>query len=115
MGISLYLDVHVPKVIRDGLCLREVNVLTAQEDGSARLSDPELLDRATFLNRILVTFDSDLLVEAQLRQQFKIFFAGVIYAHSIRLSIGQKIEQLEIVAKVSEPEDLINKVLYLPI
>jgi len=64
MPISLYMDAHVPRAITLGLRLRTVDVLTAQEDGSETLSDSELVNRATQLNRVLFTFDDDLLVEA---------------------------------------------------
>ena len=69
MAISLYMDVHIPRAITEGLRLREVDVLTAQEDNSATLPDPELLDRATSLNRILFSSDIDLLIESDLRQR----------------------------------------------
>ena len=44
MTIVLYMDVHVRRAISDGLRRGGVDVLTAQDDGCARLSDPELLD-----------------------------------------------------------------------
>jgi hypothetical protein len=98
-----------------GLRLRRVDVLTAQEDGTRRFSDPDLLDRATALNRVLFTRDEDLLREAARRQQQGEFFAGVIYAHQETVTIGQCIADLELLAKVSEPEDFMNRVEYLPI
>ena len=115
MSIALYMDVHVPKAITLGLRLRDVDVVTAQEDNTDRLSDPDLLDRATALQRVLFSSDADLLVEAQRRQQEEIPFAGVIYVHTMRLSIGERIEQLELIAKAGIAEDLANKVLYLPL
>jgi hypothetical protein len=42
-------------------------VLTAQEDGTGELPDPELLDRATELGPVLFTQDDDLLREAKRR------------------------------------------------
>jgi len=39
----------------------------------------------------------------------------VIYAHQLRISIGQCIDDLELIAKVSEPEDFVNWVKYLPL
>jgi hypothetical protein len=51
------MDVHVPAAITRGLLLREVDVLTAQLDGTTRLEDPELLDRATELGRVLFSQD----------------------------------------------------------
>ena len=47
MSVKLYMDVHVHAAITEGLRLRGVDVLTAQEDGGRRLPDPALLDRAT--------------------------------------------------------------------
>ena len=109
------MDVHVPQAITVGLRLRQVDVLTAQADGARRFSDPDLLDRATALERILFTQDDDLLREAAERQQSRKVFAGVIYAHQERVSIGQCIKDLEFLAKAGELEDFANKVEYLPL
>ena len=55
MSVRLYMDVHVRRAVTAGLRLRGVDVLTAQEDGNRELLDPELLDRATELGRVLFT------------------------------------------------------------
>ncbi len=115
MSISLYMDVHVRRAITVGLRLRDVDVVTAQEDGADRIADPELLDRATSLGRVLFSQDQDLLKEATRRQEAGERFTGVVYAHQLRISIGQCIEDLELIAKVSEPEDLANRVEFLPL
>jgi len=49
LSVRLYMDVHVPRAITQGLRLRGVDVLTAQEDDARVLPDPELLDRAAVL------------------------------------------------------------------
>ena len=54
MSVALSLDVHIPKAIPIGLRLRQVDVLSAQEDNAMLLSDPELFDRATVLGRTLL-------------------------------------------------------------
>ncbi len=59
--------------------------------------------------------DEDLLSEASRRQRSGEFFAGVIYAHQLKVSVGQCIEDLELLAKVNEPEDFANRVEYLPL
>ena len=84
MSILLYMDVHVPAPITRALIRRGVDVKTAQEDGTSRMPDDELLDRATALKRALFTRDEDLLAESKTRQQTGRFFAGVIYAHQLR-------------------------------
>ena len=115
MSVALYMDVHVPSAITIGLRLRGVDVLTAPEDGTRRLSDSELLNRATALGRVLFTRDEDLLREAAERQQRGTTFAGVVYAHQLRVTIGQCIRDLELIAHVGEPEEFANRVEYLPL
>lgn len=115
MSVGLYMDVHVPFAITAGLRLRGVDVLTAQEDGTTRLFDDKLLDRASALRRIVFTRDADFLREANLRQQRNIAFSGVVYAHQLEVSIGQCIADLELIAKIYEPQDLANRVEFLPL
>jgi hypothetical protein len=115
MPIDLYMDVHIPRAITVGLRLRDVDVITAQEDNLADLPDSELLDRAAALQRALFTFDDDLLAEATRRQREGIPFAGVIYAHPLRVSIGACVHDLEIIAKAGELKDLANRVEFLPL
>jgi hypothetical protein len=115
MTITFYMDQHVPRAITVGLRLREVDVITAYEDGTSELPDPELLDRAGELARVLFTRDDDFIVEAVRRQREGIDFHGVIYAHQLRVSIGTCVQDLEIIAKAGEPEDLMNEVKFLPL
>jgi predicted nuclease of predicted toxin-antitoxin system len=113
--VRLYMDVHVHGAITRGLRAHGVEVLTAQEDGTQELLDPDLLDRATALGYVLFTNDDDLLAEAALRQQTGLYFRGVIYIHQHNLVVGCCIEDLELIAKVYAPEDIANRVEYLPL
>lgn len=115
MAIAFYMDHNVPRSITTGLRLRGVDVLTSFEDGTSTMDDPELLDRASGLGRVLFTFDDDLLAEATKRQIENIPFAGVIYAHQLRVSIGVCIQDLELIAQAGEPGDLMNGVQFLPL
>ncbi len=112
--VRLYMDHHVPIAITVGLRARGVDVLTAEEDGSATLDDDELLARASSIGRVLFSQDADLLALAQLWLQSAREFGGVVYAHQLAISIGQAIRDLELVAKVLDPEDMRNRVEYLP-
>lgn len=109
------MDVHVRWAITDGLRRRGVDVLTAQQDGAARLDDSPLLDRVTELGRVLFSQDEDLLQEASRRQSANEPFSGVIYSHQLRITIGQAIRDLELIAKVFELEDITNRVEYIPL
>jgi hypothetical protein len=37
MSVKLYMDVHIKRSVTDGLRLRDVDVLTAQEDSATEL------------------------------------------------------------------------------
>lgn len=113
--IRLYMDEHVQGAITRGLRQRGVDVLTAQEDGREETPDPLLLDRAGELGRVLFSRDNDLLREAALRQERGQPFAGVIYARQRVVTIGQCIEDLELIAMACEPEELAGDVRYLPL
>jgi hypothetical protein len=115
MTIACYMDVHVHRAITSGLRLRRVDVLTAQADGYRTASDARLLDRATELHRVLFSQDEDLLAEAKQRQTEGIAFTGVIYAHQLRITIGRCVQDLELIAKAAEAEELANRVEYLPL
>lgn len=115
MAVALYMNAHVPRAITVGLRLCGIDVLTAQEDNAANLSDSELLDRTRTLQRVVFTFDDDLLAITTQRQREGIPFSGVIYAHPLHSLIGACIRNLEIIAKVAELEDLANRVEFLPL
>ena len=42
-------------------------------------------------------------------------FAGVVYAHQLRVTVGQCIADLELIAKASDPADVADRVIYLPL
>lgn len=115
MSIAFYLDENVHRGIRDGLRIRNVDVLTVQEDGLTGSGDSVILDRATELNRVLFSQDDDFLREAiRLQEEGKYFF-GVVYAHKLRVSVGNCVRDLEVIAKAAELEELENRVQYLPL
>lgn len=115
MTLGLYMDHHVPSAITRGLRRRGVDVLTAEEDGTADWGDPKLLDRAGELGRILFTRDSDLLTEAARRQRGGQPFATVVYAHQLEVSIGRCVSDLEVIAKTAMPSEAVEQVVYLPL
>jgi len=115
VSVALYMDVHVPRPISRGLRRRRVDVLTSQEDGTARWEVADLLNRATLLDRVLLSQDEDLLIEAANRQRNGVSFSGLIYAQQLALSIRQCIEDIEILAKAGRMSDFANRVQYLPL
>src|SRR5438270_13947305 len=115
MSVPFYTDVNIRAEITRQLRARKVDVLTSEEDGTRESSDSDLLDRATLLGRVLFTRDADLLAEATMRQRSGRSFVGVIYAHQIGVTIGQCVDDLELIAKTEDPAGWINRVEYLPL
>ena len=111
----MYLDVHVPRAVTVALRLRSIDVLTAQEDGAIEFDDDRLLERATELGRILVSQDADLLREASHRLRENAAFSGVIYAHQLRITIGQMVDDLELIAQATFHEEWQGRIEYLPL
>jgi hypothetical protein len=99
------MDVHVRRAVTAALRLRSVDVLTAQEDGSAALPDGMLLRRATELGRVLVSQDEDLLREGARWLSERKDFSGIIYAHQLRITIGQMVEDLELIARGTSQDE----------
>lgn len=115
MAVRLYLDVHIPRAVLQGLRLRGVDVLPAQEDGSTRVPDESLIDRATALGRVLVTSDHDFLAIADSRLAEGRSFSGIIFLHPLRVPIGVAVRDLELIARAGELSDLADRVEFLPL
>ena len=115
MSLAFYLDENLPRVIAIGLRLRGVDVLTAQEDNHRRTDDSLLLDRAGALRRVMVSFDADMLAIGTHRQRESVFFFGIIYTHPTRISIGDLLRELTLISEIGQPEDVVNRILYVPL
>jgi hypothetical protein len=97
------------------LRLRTIDVLTAQEDGAAQWDDGRLLQRATELGRVLVSQDQDLLREGARLLREGGAFRGIVYAHQLRVTIGQMVEDLELIATATFIEEWNGRIEHLPI
>lgn len=109
------MDVNVSAPITRALRRHGIDVLTAQEDHRARAADPELLDRATSLGRILFTMDADFLVETTRRLHAGLPFATVVYVWTLDASIGRYVEDLLLIAATLTEEEQGGQVIYLPL
>ena len=108
------MDVHVRRAVTTALRLRSIDVPTAQEDGSAELADDVLLERATELGRVLVSQDEDLLREGARWLSERKDFSGIIYAHQLRITIGQMVDDLEMIARATSQDEWWERIEYLP-
>lgn len=115
MAVSLYFDVHVDHAIVGQLRLRQVDVLTAQEDGTDRLPDDLLLERTSQLGRPLVTHDIRFHALAAQRQSMGRSFCGLIFGHLMQVTIGQCVKDLELLAKATDAQDWNSAIVRLPL
>jgi hypothetical protein len=109
------MDAHFPAPITKQLRRRDVEALTAPEEKTNGLPDDELLELASSLSRVLVTFDIRFRVMAEDWIRTGRNFAGLVFVDSNRVSFGQTISDLELIAKVYEPEELKNQVKFVPL
>ena len=115
MPVALYMDVHVPQAVTEQLLRRNVEVLTAIEDEAAELADDDLLDHCAGLGRLLVTFDVRFKAMAEDWQRSGRQFGGLVYAHPLRVSIGQLVKDLELIAKATERSEWLGIIEHLPL
>ena len=108
-AIRYYFDQHVPSAVADGLRLRGIDVLTAQEAGRCGFDDSDQLQFATVEKRVMMTFDPDYLVLAASGVQH----AGIAYCHATKYAIGELIQMLLLLHGVFEPKDMKDRVEYL--
>lgn len=114
MSVTLYMDVHVPGPITRQLRRRGVDVVTAQEDGHDEVPDDRVLTRASELGRVVFTHDVRFRIEAENWQRQGRDFAGLLFGPQLGGTIGQYVEDLELIAKASEPDEWRNIVQFLP-
>ena len=115
MTLAYYVDHYVPSAITRGLRDRGIEVLTAAEDGAEEWEDEAILERATSLLKTVFTQDRDFHVLAQQWQSTGREFAGVVYGHQLEVTIGKAIHDLELLAAVFDPSDILNRVEFLPL
>jgi hypothetical protein len=114
MPVQLYLDVHVDKAIHIQLHRRGVDVLRAQDNGAAELTDEELLQRATDLGRVIFTHDTRFKALVEEWQGQGRTFAGLLFGNQLGVTVGTYVKDRELIAKASDPEDWLNVVQHLP-
>jgi predicted nuclease of predicted toxin-antitoxin system len=109
------MDVHIPAAITAGLLRRNVDVLISQEDGTRDVDDVSLLQRTTALGRTLFSQDQDLLQIACEWQRTEQSFLGLVFSAQQGVSIGQCVEDLELLAQCYTKEEIANQVIFLPL
>jgi Domain of unknown function (DUF5615) len=114
--LRLLTDEDVHGDIVDGLRRRlpALDLVRAHEVGLGQTPDPIILEWAAQQGRVVVSVDTKTLaVAAWDRVTRGLPMPGVAILRTI-LSIGQAINELELVAIVGNPDDFRDQVIYLP-
>jgi predicted nuclease of predicted toxin-antitoxin system len=111
----LFMDVHVHRAVTHGLRRRAIDVRTAQEDGNDELEDDELLLRATELNRVVFSYDRDFSEVTARLQARGVHFSGVIAIRRRHLQLAVCLDDLELMCKVYDPDDVADRIEFIPL
>jgi hypothetical protein len=103
------LDENLSPRIAEQLHRRGIDMVTVQELGLRGDTDENHLVRATQLERVLVTSDTDFLRMASAG----IEHAGIVFGVQEDHNIGDWVTKLELICFVYTPEDMVNHVEYL--
>jgi len=107
--LRYFFDEHVPSAIADQLIARGIDVLTAHAAGLAHrgTDDTILLRFATSQGRVMITADRDFVALAYSEHPHE----GVVLLQR-RLSVGDYVEYLELMARVTEPQQMRDQLVY---
>lgn len=103
--------------VLDGLCTRlpDIDIVRIQDTELYSAPDPDVLAWAAQEGRILLTHDVQTLVnDAYNRVKARLPMPGVIRV-STTISIGEAIDDLEIMIGAGQPPDFENQVRHIPI
>jgi Domain of unknown function (DUF5615) len=115
MSLCLYMNHHVDAAITMGLRRRGMDVLTAFEDGAARLADHEILARCTEHGSVLFMLDHDFLEIAAEWQANQRRFTGIVFGRDPALSIGDAVNDLELIVEALSSHELESRVIWIPL
>lgn len=114
MALAVYMDVHVPAAVTQGLRERSIDVRTSQDDGTRTEPDETLLLRTVELGRLLFTQDEDFLVIVREWQASGREFPGVFFARQGHPP-GRLITDLELHLVCCTADELRNRLIFLPL
>lgn len=116
MRVKFQADADLNQTILQGVIRRELSIdfRTANDAGLSGLSDPEVLEIASSDGRVLVTHD---------QKTMPVHFGEFIAKHSSpgvlvvpqHISVSSAIEELILIWSITELDEWINRICYLPL
>jgi len=113
--IAFFLDHNVPITIANQLRHRRIDVVTAFEQGTSAWDDESLLRYSWEQSRCFVTLDTDFLKITSDWLENGIEFSGVVFIHQRVTSLGEIVEDLNLIAETFTQDELRNQIFYVPL
>jgi hypothetical protein len=113
LPLRLYADECVDGRIVAGLRRRGIDVATAADEGLRSATDPQHMERATALGRIVVSADRDFLVIVADQRARGVPFPGLFYILQ-GTPVGEAIRAIADAAEILDPPEMNNWVEWIP-
>ena len=94
--------------VAEGLKRRGISAFSAKDIGNLGVSDEKQLETAILNKAVVFTHDADFLRIAAKKPHF-----GIIYVPQRKLSIGECVKKLKVIAETAHQEEICNKVIFL--
>lgn len=117
MTVAFVTDEHIARALIIGLRRKfeEIDVVRVQDVGLRTMDDPTILRWAAAQSRVLITHDIRTMPDfAHERISAGLPMPGVLLLPTT-MPIGAAIDDLAAIAAASEPDELANRVVYLPL
>ena len=108
--MKIYTDENIERSIVDGLRRRNIEIASAMELGYLNKSDEFHIKKASELNAVILTHDTDFL---RMASNPNVKHIGVIFSHSKNISIGQCIRGVELIVNVLTDKEMENHIEFL--
>jgi predicted nuclease of predicted toxin-antitoxin system len=108
--MKIYADENIERSIIDGLRRRKIEVVSARELGHIGRPDEFHIEKAFEIKAVILTHDVDFL---KIATRPGINHNGIIFSHSKKVSIGQCIRMVELIANILTDKDMENHIEFL--
>jgi predicted nuclease of predicted toxin-antitoxin system len=107
-SLKIYVDESVNVAVAEGLKRRGITAFSAKDLDKLGMTDEQQLETATNLKAAIFTHDTDFI-----RMPIHKNHSGKIYVHQQKMSIGECIKKLKIIAETTSPQEIQNKTIFL--
>lgn len=108
--MKIYADENIERSVIDGLRRRGAEVISARELGYISKPDEFHLRKASELNAVILTHDTDFL---RMASRPEVDHRGIVFSHPKNVSVGHCIRGVELIATILTDEEMENHIEFL--